>query len=84
MGKLVKIHEFKGVEIVEYYPHVFKNGCVVIDEYEKETIFHVQFLYESFPSYDIAVIGILCRQYLGLNHHLTYPIARMIKMDKNN
>jgi len=40
----------------------------------------VPWLNESFPSYDIAVIAILCRERLGLNNHLAYPIARMLCM----
>lgn len=83
-GKVVEVHKFKGHEIVEYYANLHVDGRQVRGEYENKTSFHTEFCSETFPTYDVAVIGILCKEYQGLNHHLTYPIARMLEMIKNN
>lgn len=81
-GKVVEVRKFKEYEIVEYFANLCVNGRYIKGEYEARTSFHVEFCSETFPSYDIAVIGILCREYQGLNHHLTHPIARMLEMIK--
>lgn len=81
-GEVEKIHKFKDYEIVEYFPYKFKNNALVKEELETKTSFYVDFCSEIFPTHDVAVIGILCKEYQGLNHHLTYPIARMLEMIK--
>ena len=81
-GAIRGIHYFKQYEVIEYYPYVYENGHKVKGKFEEKSSFLVEHLHESFPSFDIAVIGILCREYQGANHHLTYPIARMLEMIK--
>ena len=79
-GKVVSTSMFKFVEIIEYFPRKFVDGREIKGEFEEVAQFSVPWLNESFPSYDIAVIAILCRERLGLNNHLAYPIARMLCM----
>ena len=79
-GKIITSSMFKDVEIIEYFPRKFVNGREIKGELEYVAQFYVPWLNESFPSYDIAVIAILCRERLGLNNHLAYPIARMLCM----
>ena len=80
-GQKIETHQFKGLEVIEHYPHKFKGGSQVHGEYEIKPSFHVPALHESFPSYDIAVIGIICHKYQGRNNRLTYAISRMLGME---
>ncbi len=79
-GKKREIYTFKGVEIIEYNPNKKINDKEIEYDYENFTAFYVPWLHESFPNFDIAVIAILCRERLGINNHLAYPIARMLCM----
>ena len=71
---------FNGNKIIKYHPFEVE-GCTVTKRINHAlTSYHVPDLSESFPTYNLAVIGIMVRQNLGINNSgITYAIGRILE-----
>jgi len=79
-GEILDKTSFNSYTIIKYHPKKSK-GPIIINEIDyDEILYSVEELSESFPTFNLAVIGIIVRQNLGLNNsNITYAIGRMIK-----
>ncbi|MFA5306529.1 MAG: hypothetical protein WC365_03705 [Candidatus Babeliales bacterium] len=81
-GILVKIHSFFDYTIVEYHPHVYKDGH---DTGKIDTVCHYHIYIDgkdcsrSYEDFDSAIAGCLAYKYDGCNTRADIHFMKMIK-----